>query len=145
MTVLVHLFHSLCVCKVSDKTDRPLWNYSSWYWGTFFPDTVCILECNNLQVCWCFCIGRLQRKYHIRIDTGDTFHVHSKKHCVDDDDDYSDSNVIVCVWQGTVTHDTIANMLLVQWWALHMNLISNGRLCHPQNRNCITHCSVAKK
>jgi len=33
-----------------------------------------------------FCIGRLQKKYHIHIDTGDTFHVHSKKHNVDDDD-----------------------------------------------------------
>jgi len=29
----------------------------------------------------------LQKKYHIRIDTGDTFHVHSKKHNVDGDDD----------------------------------------------------------
>ena len=35
----------------------------------------------------CFCVCSLQKKYHIRIDTGDTFHVHSKKHCVDDDDD----------------------------------------------------------
>jgi len=29
----------------------------------------------------------LQKKYHIRIDTGDTFHIHSKKHNVVDDDD----------------------------------------------------------
>jgi len=29
----------------------------------------------------------LQKKYQIRIDTGDTFHVRSKKHNVVDDDD----------------------------------------------------------
>jgi len=34
----------------------------------------------------------LQKKYHIRIDTGNTFHVHSKKHTVDDDDDDDDDD-----------------------------------------------------
>jgi len=29
----------------------------------------------------------LQKKYQIRIDTGDTFHVHAKKRNVDIDDD----------------------------------------------------------
>jgi len=29
----------------------------------------------------------LQKKYQIRVDTGDTFHVRSKKHNVDIDDD----------------------------------------------------------
>ena len=34
-----------------------------------------------------YCICSLQKKYHIRIDTGDTFHVRSKIHNADSDDD----------------------------------------------------------
>jgi len=135
----------VCVCIVSDKNNRPLWNYSSWYWGPFFLDTLRISHCamcSNLQACWCFCIGRLQKEYQICIDTGDTFYVHSKKQWWWWFDDKSD---IICVWQGMVTDDTIANLLLVCWWALHMNLISNGRCCHPQNGNCITCRSTARK
>ena len=40
-----------------------------------------------MHQCWCYCVCSLQKKYRIRIDTGDTFHVRSKKRNVDDDDD----------------------------------------------------------
>ena len=30
----------VCVCKMSDKNGRDFWNYSSWYRGPFFLDTV---------------------------------------------------------------------------------------------------------
>jgi len=56
----------------------------------FLAHPVYILQLQQsglMHQCWCYCFCSLQKKYQIRIDTGDTFHVHSKKRNVDNDDD----------------------------------------------------------
>ena len=35
----------------------------------------------------CYCVCSLEKKCLVHIDTGDTLHVHSKIHIVDNDDD----------------------------------------------------------
>ena len=58
----------VCVCKIWDKTDKPLLNYSNLYWGAvFFPDTECICSCMHKTVQFRLCItAKIQSKYHSR-------------------------------------------------------------------------------
>ena len=57
---------------------------------SFLAHPVCILQLQQsglMRQCCCYCVCRLRQKCDNRIDTGDTFHLHSKIHNVDNDDD----------------------------------------------------------
>jgi len=57
---------------------------------SFLAHPVYILQLQQsglMHQCWCYCVCSLQKKYQICIDTGDAFHIHSKKRNVDIGDD----------------------------------------------------------
>ena len=73
---LSHTFLPVNVTKLSSLRNSLFW-----------PTLYVFCSCSCLAVmhqCWGYCVCSLRQKYHIRIDTGDTFHVHSKKHNDDD-------------------------------------------------------------